>query len=74
MMAALILKVLGGFELQTAAGRPLVLPTKKALALLAYLALHPERPCSRETLTARVQPRRLRASDAPLTGHIEEGL
>jgi DNA-binding SARP family transcriptional activator len=51
-MAALILKVLGGFELQTAAGRPLVLPTKKALALLAYLALHPERPCSRETLTA----------------------
>jgi DNA-binding SARP family transcriptional activator len=51
-MMPLTLKVLGGFELQSGAGRRLTFPTKKAQALLAYLALHPDRPCSRETLTA----------------------
>jgi len=51
-MALLAVKVLGGFEVRTGAGRALTLPTKKSQALLAYLALHPERPCSRETLTA----------------------
>jgi len=51
-MASLTLTMLGGFELQTGAGRRLTFPTKKAQALLAYLALRPDRPCSRETLTA----------------------
>src|SRR5262245_65952737 len=51
-MALVAVKVLGGFEAQTGAGRALILPTKKSKALLAYLALHPDRPCSRETLTA----------------------
>lgn len=49
-MASLTLKVLGGFALQTG-GRRLILPTRKTQALLAYLALHPDRPCSREILT-----------------------
>src|SRR5262245_38625163 len=51
-MALVAVKVLGGFEAQTGAGRALILPTKKSQALFAYLALHPDRPCSRETLTA----------------------
>src|ERR1700739_4596618 len=40
-MAALILKVLGGFELQTAAGRPLAAGRGRAAADLA----DEERPC-----------------------------
>src|SRR5262245_9567836 len=51
-MALVAVKILGGFEAQTGAGRALILPTKKSQALFAYLALHPDRPCSRETLTA----------------------
>src|SRR5215831_20649428 len=51
-MASLTLKILGGFEIVGEAGQSLTLPTKKSQALFAYLALHPDRPCSRETLTA----------------------
>src|SRR5262245_21729008 len=46
------LALLGGFELRGRAGEVLALPTKKSQALLAYLALHPDRPCSPETLAA----------------------
>jgi len=51
-MSSLTLRVLGGFEIRGGAGKLLTLPTKKSQALFAYLALHPDRPCSRETLTA----------------------
>ena len=40
-MTKLTLEVLGGFRLQTDAGEPVPLTTRKAQALLAYLALHP---------------------------------
>jgi DNA-binding SARP family transcriptional activator len=40
-MTKLTLELLGGFRLQTDAGEPVPLTTRKAQALLAYLALHP---------------------------------
>src|SRR5438552_3167643 len=42
--------VLGGFQAELEPGRALVLPTKKAQALLAYLALPPGQPHPREKL------------------------
>ncbi len=48
--ARLKLTVLGGFQAQLEPGRALVLPTKKAQALLAYLALPPGRAHPREKL------------------------
>jgi DNA-binding SARP family transcriptional activator/tetratricopeptide (TPR) repeat protein len=50
-MTCLRLALLGGFRAQRGAGETLGLPTRKAQALLAYLALNAGRPCSRETLT-----------------------
>ena len=41
-MRELKLGLLGGFRLETADGQPVPVPTKKAKALLAYLALHGE--------------------------------
>src|SRR5262245_2187913 len=49
-MAHLGLRLLGGFELETD-GRRLRLPSRKAQALLAYLALRPGRAHTREALT-----------------------
>ena len=40
-MAHLHLTLLGGFQARLASGQALSLPTKKAQALLAYLALPP---------------------------------
>lgn len=40
-MSQLTLSLLGGFQARFVAGTPLVLPTKKAQALLAYLAVKP---------------------------------
>jgi len=51
-MAALELTLLGGFAVRSAAGEAVVVPVKKAKALLAYLALHPGRPHSRDKLAA----------------------
>jgi DNA-binding SARP family transcriptional activator len=51
-MARLRLELLGGFSARLADGQPCLLPTKKVQALLAYLALPPGRPHSREKLTA----------------------
>jgi DNA-binding SARP family transcriptional activator len=48
-MARLYLSILGGFHLRVDA-REIRVPAKKAQALLAYLALRPGRPHSRETL------------------------
>jgi len=49
-MAALELTLLGGFAVRSAAGEAVAVPVKKAKALLAYLALHPGRPHSRDKL------------------------
>jgi len=46
------LSLLGGFDVRTARGQSVALPTRKARALLAYLALHPDQAVSRESLTA----------------------
>jgi class 3 adenylate cyclase/DNA-binding SARP family transcriptional activator len=46
------LELLGGFRLQTNTEEPVPLPTKKAWALLAYLALHPSQGQSRAKLAA----------------------
>jgi DNA-binding SARP family transcriptional activator len=51
-MANLSLGLLGSFRLETSAGAPVLLPTKRAKALLAYLALHPEKPQARSKLAA----------------------
>ena len=44
------LSLFGGFEARTGPGRPVVLPTRKVRALLAYLALHADEALPRETL------------------------
>jgi DNA-binding SARP family transcriptional activator/predicted ATPase/class 3 adenylate cyclase len=49
-MTKLKLELLGGFRLKTDAGGPVPLPTKKARALLAYLALHPSQAQARPKL------------------------
>ncbi len=51
-MSDLQLNLLGGAEGSVGPGRPLELPTRKAWALLAYLALHPGRALGREQLAA----------------------
>jgi DNA-binding SARP family transcriptional activator len=49
---ALHVRLLGGFELRRATGEALVLRSRKAAALIAYLALQPEREQSREKLAS----------------------
>ena len=51
-MTALRLTLLGGFEAQRASGESLAFPRKKAQALLAYLALHPDEQQPRDKLAA----------------------
>jgi DNA-binding SARP family transcriptional activator len=46
------LQLLGGFEMLGASGEPVLLPPKKARALLAFLALSDGRPQSRDRLAA----------------------
>src|SRR5574338_144419 len=50
-MALLQLKLLGGFRAQLARGDDLRLPTRKAEALIAYLACHPGEKQPRDRLT-----------------------
>ena len=49
-MANLSLGLLGSFRLETSTGVPVLLPTKRAKALLTYLALHPGKPQARSKL------------------------
>ena len=49
-MRELKLGLLGGFRLERADGQPVSVPTKKAKALLAYLALHGREPQPRAKL------------------------
>lgn len=51
-MDAWRLSLLGGFELRTAAGSPIMLTTRKAMALLVHLALRPDHSQSRDKLAA----------------------
>lgn len=51
-MSAYRLSLLGGFELRDGAGTLLRLPTRKAEALLAFLALSPGQEYARDTLAA----------------------
>src|SRR5262245_33842495 len=44
------MRLLGGFEVQAGAGEPLAVPTRKAQALLAYLALTPGQAHPRDKL------------------------
>jgi len=49
-MTQLSIQLFGGFHAQLGPGRPLTVRRKKAQALLAYLALHPGQPRSRDAL------------------------
>jgi DNA-binding SARP family transcriptional activator len=49
-VAGVCLTLLGGFQARAASGEPLPLPTKKAQALLAYLALRPGQAHPRDKL------------------------
>ena len=51
-MAHLALRCLGRFEARVACGSPVDFPTRRATALLAYLARHPGRRTSRDRLGA----------------------
>ena len=51
-MAHLALRCLGRFEARVASGSPVDFPTRRATALLAYLARHPGRRASRNRLGA----------------------
>src|SRR3989338_10397291 len=46
------LTLLGGYQARLGVGSAVTLPTKKAQALLAYLALHQGQPQSRDKLAA----------------------
>ncbi len=50
--AGLSVKLLGGFETRLATGAPVTLPTRKAQALLAYLAVRPGHAHPRDKLAA----------------------
>ena len=79
-MAKVNLALLGGLRLQTDPGEPIPLSTKKAGALLAYLALHPGRARARPKLAAllwgnrtEVQARDSLRQVAGLEGAFERG-
>ena len=50
--AGLRVKLLGGFETRLVTGAPVTLPTRKAQALLAYLAVRPAQAYARDKLTS----------------------
>ena len=49
-MTVLTLRLLGSFEARLGSGSAVTFPTKKARALLAYLAVHPEQEHSRDEI------------------------
>jgi DNA-binding SARP family transcriptional activator/pimeloyl-ACP methyl ester carboxylesterase len=57
-MRRVSLKLFGGFQARLEPGLPVTLPTRKAQALLAYLALRPEPAPHRDSLAALLWPDR----------------
>jgi DNA-binding SARP family transcriptional activator len=57
-MRRVSLRLFGGFQARLEPGRPLTLPTRKAQALLAYLALRPDPAHHRDSLAALLWPDR----------------
>jgi DNA-binding SARP family transcriptional activator/pimeloyl-ACP methyl ester carboxylesterase len=57
-MRRVSLKLFGGFHARQEPGLPLTVPTRKAQALLAYLALRPDPPPHRDSLAALLWPDR----------------
>lgn len=57
-MKRVSLKLFGGFQARLEPGLPITLPTRKAQALLAYLALHPDPAPHRDSLAALLWPDR----------------
>ncbi len=57
-MRRVSLELFGGFQARLEPGLPITLPTRKAQALLAYLALHPEPAPHRDSLAALLWPDR----------------
>lgn len=55
-MIELNVRLFGGFEVRRSAGPIIVFPTRKARALLAFLARHPGQPHGREGLAAMFWP------------------
>ena len=55
-MSVATLLLLGGFELTLSSGAPVILPRRKAQALLAYLACHPGQAHRRDKLAALLWP------------------
>ncbi len=55
-MESLTVRLFGKFELRGAGERPLALPSRKAQALLAYLAMRPGQRHAREQITALLWP------------------
>lgn len=55
-MANLSVRLFGGFEVRRGAGPSIVIPTRKARALLALLARHPGKSHPRETLATMFWP------------------
>ena len=51
-----MLNLLGGFELRVIGGNPVTITSKKAKALLAYLALSGGKAISREKIAAMLWP------------------
>ena len=71
-MNRFVLRLLGGFELRTAdTGSPIDLRSKKARALLTYLALAPASPVSRERLAALLWPE---SSEAQARASLRQAL
>jgi DNA-binding SARP family transcriptional activator/pimeloyl-ACP methyl ester carboxylesterase len=57
-MKRVSLRLFGGFQARLEPGLPLTLPTRKAQALLAYLALRPDHAHQRDSLAALLWPDR----------------
>lgn len=55
-MSRVTVALLGGFRVQMGSGDPLSVPTKKAQALLAYLAIRPGQAHPRDKLAALLWP------------------
>lgn len=70
-MANLNISLLGTVRVTTDDGRPIPLPTDKAQALLAYLALQADRPHPRETLATLLWPQ---SDDSKAHASLRQGL